>query len=184
MSREAFANAYSAEVIESMPSGALPVKFELSGARRAHPLLVTITPLDDPSWIGAFARGYDEKSSETGLWLTPDDARIAVVAAGAGYYVDVRDPAEWEEVPIFPIRFVRSLVEEELLVFGDFSRLAAYGRKGLKWQTADLVWDDLAIVSTDESSIIASGYDAEHDRQAEVRIDLFSGKVSGAIGPR
>jgi hypothetical protein len=121
--------------------------------------------------------------SQTGVWTTPDANHVVVVAAGAGYYVDVRDPLQWQEVPIFPIRIVLPLVEAQLLILGDFARLAAYGSTGLRWMTADFVWDDLEVTSIRKDSIAASGYDAERDRRIDVSIDLDTGYVTGSVQP-
>lgn len=178
-----FPATYSVELVESIPSDMRVSTFRQSGTGSAEPLLVAITPRDGASWVGAFARGYDEAASKTGVWFTPNDGNVAVVAEGAGYYVDVRDPTQWQDVRIFPIRIVLPLLEQQLLVFGDFARLAAYDATGLKWATPDFVWDDLAITSVDEHFIIASGYDAEHDRRVEVTIELNSGEVAGAVRP-
>lgn len=183
MTERQFPGTYSADIVDSIPPNVRLLSFGQSGTQAREPLLVAITRPDGESWVGAFARGHDERASETGIWSTPDDRQVAVVAAGAGYYVDIEKPGEWQEIPVFPIRIVLTLLQPQLLVFGDFARLAAYGSKGIKWTTSDFVWDDLAITSTDERSIIASGYDAEHDRRVEVRIDLESGEVVGAVRP-
>jgi hypothetical protein len=183
MTDRQFPATYSADVIEAVPPESWLFEFHQSGTRSAEPLLVALSPHHGSPWIGAFARGYDEDVSETGVWPTPDDSRLAVVAAGAGYYVDVHDPTRWHEVPIFPIRIVVTLLARQLLVFGDFARLAAYNSSGLKWATSDFAWDDLEIISVGEHAIIASGYDAEHDRRVEVSIDVDSGDVAGGVRP-
>lgn len=178
-----FPATYSADIIESIPPGSQVLNFAQSGTRSAEPVLVEITPHDGNSWVGAFARGHDEEASETGVWLTPDANRVAVVAAGAGYCLDVRNPAEWQEVPVFPVRIVLPLLEQQLLLFGDFARLAAYDSTGLRWETSNVVWDDLKVTSIGADSITGAGYDAEHDRRVEVSIALDSGEVAGAVRP-
>jgi hypothetical protein len=55
---------------------------------------------------------------------------VCVISGSAGYIVKVDKPEMWKKI-VIPVLTVRSLPEHGLLVFGDFTRLAAYGRNDL-----------------------------------------------------
>jgi hypothetical protein len=57
-----------------------------------------------------------------------------VVSDGGAYIVNAEQPDLWEQLPITPVLDVRPLLEQKLLVFADFIRLAAYGSNKCVWR--------------------------------------------------
>jgi hypothetical protein len=83
------------------------------------------------TWVGVFAFGF---GSRTGVISTPEPNTVCVLSKGGGYLVNAESPELWEEVRACPVIDFRLLPEHELLVFSDFTGLAAYGNNGLVWR--------------------------------------------------
>ncbi len=97
-------------------------------------------------WIGVFECGYSSPPAFSCVRGTLDPNRTCVVSNGAAYIVKADEPAVWEQVPIVPVLDVRPLPTHRLLVFSDFTRLAAYGINGLAWRSPRVCWDELKIL--------------------------------------
>jgi len=78
---------------------------------------------------------------------------------GSAYVVNAEQPEAWEEIPVTPVLDVRPLLEQKLLVFADFIRLAAYGSDKFAWQSPRLCWDELKITNVTSGIIEGTGYD-------------------------
>jgi hypothetical protein len=125
------------------------------------------------TWIGVFAfSGYGLSR----VVSSADPGRICVVAKGSAYVVKVDEPEIWEQIPIIPVMDVRPLIEESLLVFSDFTRLAAYGSHGLAWRSPRVCWDGLKIISVSQDTIKGTGYDPINAITHEFLVDLKTGR--------
>jgi hypothetical protein len=73
---------------------------------------------------------------------------------------------------------VRPIFEKQLLVFTDFSGLAAYGSNGLAWRSQRVCWDDLKIVRVTRDTIEGTGYDPANPATHRSRfiVDLKTGR--------
>jgi hypothetical protein len=111
------------------------------------------------SWVGVFAFGYGSPPAFSRVLSSPDPDRLCIVSKGAAYIVKAGEPENWEQVPVAPVLDVRLVAEHQLLVFADFSSLAAYGSKGLVWQSPRVCWDELRIVTVTSDRIVGTGYD-------------------------
>jgi len=60
--------------------------------------------------------------------------------------VNAEHPEAWEEIPISPVLDVRPLIEQKLLIFADFIRLAAYG-SAIAFRRAPKNWPFSATVT-------------------------------------
>jgi hypothetical protein len=65
----------------------------------------------------------------SGIFTTPDPDRLWVVAAGEGYFVSANTPTSWEEISAVAILDVRPIAAHDIIVFADFTNLAAYGKR-------------------------------------------------------
>jgi hypothetical protein len=146
-------------------------------------LLVTVTPTAATPWIGVFAGGYDSSGVVSGVFGCPDRRSICVVSSGKGYIVRADDPAVWMEVHSFPIMDVRAMPESQLLVFANFTTLAAYGPNGLVWVTGDLSWDGLKLTEATPELIRGIAWDAPHEREVEFVVDVRTGGHEGGSSP-
>lgn len=126
-------------------------------------------------WIGVFAYGGSRLSR---VIATPEPHRVCVISKGAGYFVKVDDPEAWETIPVLPVLEARPIPERNVLIFSDFTRLAAYGEHGLVWRSQRLCWDDLKVSNVTNGVIEGTGYDPTNSSIRELRfaIDLNTGR--------
>ena len=131
------------------------------------------------TWAGVFAYG---PGSRTVVISTPEPNTVCVVSRGAGYVVNAEAPEEWEEIGVCPVTDFRPMPEHKLLVFSDFTRLAAYGTDGLVWQSPRVCWDELKITRVTNESIEGTGYDPTNSLKPEMQfaVDL---KTGGSLFP-
>jgi hypothetical protein len=108
------------------------------------------------SWVGVFAFGYGPQAVSR-VVSSPYPDRVCVVSRGAAYIVKADEPDVWEKIPILPVLDLRLISEHQLLVFADFTSLAAYGRAGLAWQSPRLCWDELKILRVTPDTIEGVG---------------------------
>ena len=73
---------------------------------------------------------------------------------------------------------VRQLPEAGLLVFSDFTHLAAYRNNKLAWQSARVCWDDLKIAKITNEVIEGVGYDPTNSitHERPFSVDLRTGR--------
>jgi hypothetical protein len=115
--------------------------------------------------VGVFAFGC---GSRTGVISTPEPNTVCVLSKGGGYLVNAESPELWEEVRTWPVIDFRPLPEQELLVFSDFTGLAAYGSDGLVWRSPRVCWDDLRITKVTGETIEGTGYDPTNSLKQEM----------------
>jgi hypothetical protein len=129
------------------------------------------------SWIGVFKFGYTSPPAFSRVVSSPDPNRVCAISNGAAYVVKADEPEIWERIPILPVLDVRLIPEHSLLVFSDFTRLAAYGRSGLAWQSPRVCWDGLKIGNVTHEIIEGTGYDPTHSTTHELRfvVDVKTG---------
>ena len=129
------------------------------------------------TWVGVFAYGLGSQRGSSRVISTPEANTMCVIARGGGYMVNTEAPELWEEVRACPVTESRPLPEHELLVFSDFTGLAAYGSNGLVWRSPRLCWDDLKITKVTRETIEGTGYDPTNSLTHEMRfaVDLKTG---------
>lgn len=148
-------------------------------ARPEHSgLWVKITPASGESWIGVFAFRYNSPPAFSRVVSTLDPNRVCIVSSGAAYFVKADEPAVWEEIPLLPVLGVHAIPDHNLLVFSDFTSLAAYGSNGLAWRSPRLCWDELKIVEVTRKTIEGTGYDPTNSITNESRfaVDIETGR--------
>jgi hypothetical protein len=174
---------YEVEEIGELPGTgkfAVPLIFFPPAKRRPEHegLWLRVSAANGKSWIGVFAYAHPSSYPLSRVVSSPDPGRLCVVAKGRAYIVKADEPEAWEQIPVGPVLDVRLIPEKGLLVFSDFTRLAAYGTTGLAWQSSRLCWDGLRIVSVTRDTIEGSGYDPTNSITHESRfvVDLKTGR--------
>jgi hypothetical protein len=170
-----FAAAYELEPDVDLPaSGGGPAQFFYPGAREtgSSDLLVKVTPFNGEPWLANFAA---EGFPLTALTTCPDPNVFCAVVRGAGYMVRADDAHVWSDVRAHPVLQVIPDLDHELLLFADFTRIAAYGTGGLSWR-ADFVLDGLKILSRTGTELWIRG---EHYATGEEQlvIDVMTGEI-------
>jgi hypothetical protein len=142
-------------------------------------MLVHIIPDATGDWIGCFAFG-DFRAGLSAVIASPQPEMLLVIARGAGYLVNTARPSEWKQIPCVPVRDARVLLDHRLVIFADFTRLAAYGTNGLARRSQPLCADDLRIIGIAGAIITGSGYDPTNPASPEGRfeLDLLTGVIS------
>jgi hypothetical protein len=130
-----------------------------------------VSPSNSASWIGVFAFGYSSPLTFSRVIATPHPKRVCVIAKGGGYVVEVDKPAVWEKIPLIPVLDVRAIPERQMLVFADFTNLAAYGPDGLVWRSPRVCWDELKILSVTQDTIEGAG-----DGESRFAVDVRTGR--------
>ena len=97
-------------------------------------------------------------------------------------------PFAWEEISVGGVEAPVVVEDLELVLFADHTCLVAYGRDGIAWRSAQLVYDDLHALTVDGNTLVAEGFDAPHSRMAQLTVDLRTGRSDDApvslTGPR
>jgi hypothetical protein len=130
------------------------------------------------TWVGVFAFGYTAPPAFSRVISSPDPNRVCVISKGSAYIVHAEEPEVWEAVPVVPVLEVRPILEHNLLVFSDFTRLVAYGSSGLAWRSPQVCWDGLKIANVTIDTIEGTGYDPTNLVTHELRfaVDLKTGR--------
>ena len=124
--------------------------------------------------MGVFAFGF---GSRTGVISSPEPNTVCVISKGGGYLVNAESPELWEEVRVCPVTEFRLLPEHGLLVFSDFTGLAAYGSNGLVWRSPRVCWDGLKITKVTRETIEGAGYDPTNlEKEMRFAVDLKTGR--------
>jgi hypothetical protein len=145
--------------------------------REVTGLWLKINPASGRAWVGVFAWGFPRGYIFSRILSTPDPARLCVISKSAAYIVNTEDPDIWEKVWTTPVLDVRLVPEHNILVFSDFTCLAAYGNGGLVWKSSRVCWDDLKIRNVTGETIEGTGYDPTNSITHESRfvVDLKTG---------
>jgi hypothetical protein len=140
-------------------------------------LWVRVRSANGKQWVGNFKFGYSSPPAFSRVVSSPNSDRVCVIAKGAAYLVSADKPGNWEQIPLMPVLDVRQIPEHGLLVFSDFTALAAYGSGGLVWRSPRVCWDDLKIVRVTTDTIEGVGYDPTNSVTHESRfvVNLTTG---------
>lgn len=137
------------------------------------------------SWVGVFAFGYTSPPAISRIISLPDPDRVCIVSRGAAYLVEASQPEVWERLPVMPVIDVVVVPAQELVVFANFTRLSAYNRNGLAWQSPRLCWDGLKIDAITHSSIECRGYDpTAASGESFFAVDLLTGHPRETVADR
>ena len=173
-----FPHVYECEQLTEGPGVASSHHYYYPGASTSggrDGILVRIRPDDGQPWLATFAFG-EMANGPSGIFTTPDPQRLCVVARGAGYFVSTIAPSSWESVRVIPITDVRPIRNHEIIVFADFTRLVAYGKNGMKWETKRLAWDDLKIIEITDTQIKGEHWSYASNQTENFVVDLETGK--------
>jgi hypothetical protein len=170
-----FAAAYELELNVDLPAaGSGAVQFFYPGAKEAgsSDLLVRVAPFAGDAWLANFAGGGFPLTAVT---TCPNPSFFCAVVWGAGFMVRADDAHVWSKVRAHPVRQVIPDLDHELLLFADFTRIAAYGTGGLVW-SADFVLDGLEVLSRTGTELWVRG---DHYATGEERlvIDVMTGEI-------
>jgi hypothetical protein len=183
-----FPHSYEIEEVPELPGTGnfnVPVHYfpKLETRPEHDGIWLQIRPATAQPWVGVF--GFDDGSSPfiSRVVSTPDKDRVCVISSGFAYIVKADEPEIWEKLAVSPVRDVRMILEHQLLVFADFTRLIAYGRNQVAWMRPDLCLDDLKILNVSSDKIEGVGYDPMNPgSKSNFSVDIKTGE-SLYLGP-
>jgi hypothetical protein len=144
-------------------------------------ILVEVRPKHCEPWFGTFAFGHVAPRGKSGIFTMPNPDVLCVVSRGEGYLVSASLPKSWERLRVVPVIDVRPVLAYDIIVFAEFTRLVAFGREGIKWQTKRLSWDNLQISEVATSYIKGEFWDVRSDAIASFVVDLATGTHQGGV---
>ena len=155
---------------------AVPIGPQLEMADRP---ILRVTPETGDAWVGVFnGADYGAPAAAGGQLIAwPDRESLCVVYAGGGVVVRADDPMQTYEIDAFPITGTFVVPEGGVVLFADFTNLAAYGPDGLLWRSRRLAVDDLRIDAVEDGVIHAHGFFGV--RSDRFTVDLATGEASG-----
>ncbi len=142
-------------------------------------ITVNVNPPEHLAWLGTFAFGDGHKNWKSGIFSCPQKRQFCVVSRGQGYVVHSDNPLKWLTIHALPIVEVQCLVEHNLLLFIDFTKITAFGTDGLLWVSESLSWDGIKITYISSEWIHGLGWNAPEDRETEFRVNITSGQHIG-----
>jgi hypothetical protein len=178
-----FPHSYEIEEVPELPGTGISdvplFYFPNPKARQGHDgLWLCVRAASGKSWVGVFAFGYGSPPAISRVTSTSDPDVICVISRGAAYIVKADEPDSWKEIPVRPVLDVRLVLEHQLLIFAEFTRLTAYGRDGLVWRSPRLCWDHLRILGVTLDEIKGVGYDPTNACDSYFLVDIRTGNPS------
>jgi len=176
-----FPHSYSVEEFRDLPGSGkprIPVHYiPQPKTRPEHDgLWLKIASAEGNEWIGVFAEGYDSPPAITRVVTTPNPDSVCVISSGEAYAVNPRTPGSHERIGVMPVLDVRPILEQRLLIFSDFTSLAAYGPNGLVWYSPRVCWDNLKIHTITEATIEGTGFDPPSGQDRPFAVDIRTGQ--------
>ncbi|HUR36327.1 MAG TPA: hypothetical protein VM009_00825 [Terriglobales bacterium] len=178
----AFPHQYEVEVLPAAVNER-PVRIPAS-PEEVDSIVVKIKPADAPAWVGSFARGFATDDLISGVYAWPDGQSLAVVAAGYGYVLKASDLGKnWVRLQPMPITDVRTMAEQKLILFADFTHIYAYGAERSAWKSERLSWDGVTITEVATNHVFGMAWDAMQDKEVDFVIDVRTGEHTGGARP-
>lgn len=146
-------------------------------------LQLMVRPASGGAFLATCALGFTDPSMPTGVFACPNPDELCAVAGGYAYIVDTAHPERSTHIALKPVVEVRSLEEQNLLVFSGFHNVVAWGEGGLAWQTARLSWEGLRITAIEGNMLLGFGWNLMTDKEVAFSVDLLTGKHQGGGFP-
>ncbi len=146
-------------------------------------LIVKICPSNETPWIGIFAFGDLSSSAECSVLEGPGPNFLSIVAQGEGYIVSPCNPRLVTRVKVYPVFGAVEVPLRGLVLFYDYTNIAAYNESGLLWLTKRISWDGIEITSVSENEIVGKSWDSPNDRNVEFNVNLADGSHRGGASP-
>ena len=130
---------------------------------------------DAQPFLATCALGFRDPAAPSGLWSTPKPEEICAVAGGYAYLIDTTMPERFVMIPYRPVLEIRSLVQENLLLFVGHHSILAWGRDGQAWESTKLSDEGVTITGNDGGILRGTGWEMICDREQPFALDLRSG---------
>jgi hypothetical protein len=142
-------------------------------------LELLVKPAGGDTFLAICALGFANQAAPTGVWSCPDPYWLCAVSGGYAYLIRTLDPQQWSMVPYRPVLSVRSLHDQQLLLFIGHHSILAWGRDGKAWESARLSWEGIEITDIVGDTLCGLGWDLMTDSDVPFAIDLKTGEHTG-----
>jgi hypothetical protein len=146
-------------------------------------LQLMVRPATGGAFLATCALGFTDPSMPTGIFPCPRPQEMCAVAGGYAYIVDTTHPEFCTHITLKPVVEVRSLPEQNLLLFSGFHTIIAWGEQGQAWQTAKLSWEGLRITGIEGNTLHGFGWNLMTDKEVAFSVDLLTGQHQGGGFP-
>lgn len=146
-------------------------------------LQLMVRPATGAAFLATCALGFTDPSMPTGIFPCPRPEEICAVAGGYAYIIDTTHPERCTHIALKPVVEVRSLPEQNLLLFSGFHTIVAWGEQGLAWQTTKLSWEGLRITGIEGNTLHGFGWNLMTDKEVAFSVDLLTGQHQGGGFP-
>ncbi len=191
---EAFQPNWSVEILAKPPMIAPARQFvypqQIAGEEDAlarGALLLTVRPAAGGAFLATCALGFTDASMPKGVFACPNPQEMCAVAGGYAYIVDTARPERSTHLGMRPVAEVKVLAAQRLLLFVGFHTIAAWGERGLAWETERLSWEGLRlgeIERTAEGDVLRGfGWDLMADKEVPFTVELATGQAQGGAAP-
>lgn len=178
--------SWTAEVLKQPPMIAPARQFtypqQIAGEEDAlarGALQLMIRPVSGRAFLATCALGFTDPSMPTGVFACPNPDELCAVAGGYAYIVDTTHPEQSTHIALKPVVEVRSLPEQNLLLFRGFHTIVAWGEHGYAWQTAKLSWEGLRVTAIEGNTLHGFGWNLMTDKEVAFSVDLLTGQHQG-----
>lgn len=182
----AFPHEWSVEVLSQPPMIAPVRQFtyprQIAGEEDAlarGALQVMVRPAAGGAFLASCALGYTDPSMPTGVFACPHPAELCAVAGGYAYVIDTTHPERSTHISLKPVVEIKPLPQQNLLLFLGFHTIVAWGREGLRWETARLSWEGIRLTGVEDGILRGLGWDMMTDKEIPFSVDLLTGRHQG-----
>lgn len=182
--------SWSAKVLAQPPMIAPARQFtypqQIAGEEEAlarGALQLMVRPATGGAFLATCALGFVDSSMPTDVLACPNPVELCAVAGGYAYIIDTTRPERSTHIALKPVVEVRSLAEQNLLLFVGFHNVVAWGEHGLAWQTARLSWEGLRITAVEGNMLLGFGWNLMTDKEVAFSVDLLTGQHQGGGFP-
>lgn len=186
MTPSTFAQSWTAEILTQPPMIAPARQFtypqQIAGEEDAlarGALQLMVRPANGGAFLATCALGFTDPSMPTGIFTCPNPHEMCAVAGGYVYLIDTAQPERSTHLALKPTVEVRTLPEQNLLLFTGFHSLLAWGPQGLAWQTAKLSWEGIRITRIEGNALHGLGWNLMTDKEVPFSVDLLTGQHQG-----
>jgi hypothetical protein len=183
---DAFAQTWTARILSAPPMIAPARQFVYplyvpgeEDAMSRGALLLDVKPANAANFLGTCALGFREPSLPTGIFPCPRPDDLLAVAGGYAYLVDTQNPAQCLHLPLRPVTAILSAPAAGVLLLAGFHHVAAIDANGLRWQTARLSWEGVAMTEVCDNQLHGTGWNMQTDREVPFTVDLATGTHMG-----
>lgn len=129
------------------------------------------------AFLATCALGFKDPVVPTGIWSTPEPEKMCAVSGGYTYVIDTTSPERFTMISYRPVLEVRSIPEENLIVFVGHHSILAWGPAGQAWESPKLSDEGVTLTAISGGVLHGCGWEMMSDRETAFSVDLRTGRL-------